>query len=1319
MVVMRRPARLPLLLALVASPLAAQDVPPIAQATTLPIHRGHADQMQDAERFLAAERFEAAIAILEELAGADPAELLPTADPWRFVGTSELALQRLRELPPAAHAVRLRVHGARADAAVAAALQPPDLPALERLARLHAGLPAGARARAAAAELWFDRGQPARAAWFGDARTLALRDEAAASGALPAVASLSDPALPKLRTSDLERIWSHDFSERIPAHRSAIRSRVAIGDGVIYASDGYQVSAFEAGSGRLRWEYEADPRWRSLPEADLLREAISPLLLHAPVLAEGLLLVVVHEAEPLGRSDKYSNISIRRLMPARRLVALDAATGELRWKMDAGWERGDLEPTGMAAGPPAVSAGRVYAPIFDALGTVDLRLRCLDLRTGTELWERFLASGQLETNLFGNVLIELSVPPPVADAARVVVCSHLGSYHGLDAATGAALWSRLYARAAVDSYETGRIATRRPRLARNPGVGDGVRVVWAPADGVAIEMLDAATGALLDSWPAVDSGGRSLSVLLGLTTEGVYAAGSRLALLRPGPAPDDWSEPFLEESSTPTPGRLGAMVHGGLLLPLRTASVERFGADFSYLERALDFAGEYLAAGNVQAAAGLLVVERPEGFTVFASRATFADAFADPNAGARELQQMLPVALQLQFGRDPAAAQALSQGALRLAGRADLGEAAERLRLLAARAALAAQELRRAEEVLIELLASPERGVADAAAGLLLDEIMLAEPSGRGIAAALELPRSAKDPLPLLDGSIATFAALRARARAVRAAAGDLDLDLLACLTDLLLEDPAATLRADGQPAHEWASTRLRAHLSRPDRRADYEEAARAILRERPCDASLLRAFGPTASMQDALQRETMRTDLSRAERLERQRWRREYGDPQRVWPDLETWFPPPAALARLPSALRAVTMMRGSNLLPLALADRGSTGARAWLKYEDGLALASFTRGGVTTEADFPRKYGLVDQAIATPEGCAAFAGDLILHFSPDGAARALPLPGRIQFGQSPLDLGAGLVAMTLTGVGEFLRLAVVDACTGVPYLIEDLPGDPTNATILRRDGRWLYLFEARAPRAYRVDLHFRAPPLAFSLPTGIDQTDLHAISVEGGEVWMLDNRQRGRGVVLRAGPGVAPLELPFDGALLRRLRAQPGFAWSVQPAQRDTLAAPVRELHWLLPREDVPRVVTLTGEELRFLTWLHSDPRRNPGAAPDQVLALRAGPSERAELVALGPAPVPAWMLPLEPSTWSELQAAQPQPRRVDRGWIVPLLLRATQSTPQRLWLLAVDDAGQIRAQTLADLRGGGAEQIRVEPVDGGVLLRDGNTVTLYGEF
>ena len=82
------------------------------------------------------------------------------------------------------------------------------------------------------------------------------------------------------------------------------------------------------------------------------------------------------------------------MTPLRRLHAFDAHSGELLWRQVI--EADDAETNSITIGTPLVSAGRVYVPVYDAGGNVDISLMCFDLHSGKQLFKTFLASGSME-----------------------------------------------------------------------------------------------------------------------------------------------------------------------------------------------------------------------------------------------------------------------------------------------------------------------------------------------------------------------------------------------------------------------------------------------------------------------------------------------------------------------------------------------------------------------------------------------------------------------------------------------------------------------------------------------------------------------------------------------------------------------------------------------------------------------------------------------------------------------------------------------------------------------------------------------------------
>lgn len=1323
-----------LLLLLAAPAPAAVQEAELPRSTTIPLDRDLGQRLVEYDAAVAEQRFDRAASLLQQLLDADPASLVAGSGPELLLGAAAAAHARLAAAPAELLTARRELLGAQAAEELAAALTPPDVARLIEVARRFDGLDEARRARLALAELWADRGQPELArAWdprgaaspFADALPI---NQPASPARLPAVAGVSDPRLPLLDAERLTPSWSFSFRQA-PVFGTLVRHRIAVGGGLVFASDGYELVALEAGSGALRWREPGDERWDALHDQETreLMEAVSAHFISAPVLAEGVLLCVLQETTALGRSDSYSRIDIRRLMPARRLHAFDPETGRRLWSADTPWQ--DVsggDPRGIACGAPAVAGGRVYLPVYDAVGTIDLSLQCLDLRSGRQLWKRFLASGQLETNLFGNVLRELATPPPLVDAGRVQVCSHLGTFHALDAATGEILWTRVYPRIPVEPTETGRIADRPQLIASNLGVGDATRIAWAPADSDRISVCDARTGALLAAWPAVDEEYRHVANLLALTPDALWASGSRVFVLpipAAGAARSSRASPA--ESGELAIGRSGVLVHGEALVPDGVRAIERYDATtLAYRGRALDFGGDYYASGSLQAAPGMLYVVQPSGVSAWASLTSLLASLRDPAIAAGQLDGLLPIAGSLALDASPALARDFAAAATALAAEPRFAAHHAALLDLAARGWIAAGEWQRAEPILAAWLeeSSPR---ALAACGLLLDEPMIAAADHDLILRALRVAtRSGSPTLRLRARQAEPTMAVIARALALRALEdGDSAAAREALAAILTLED-AGNLTVRAMPLLEWADAVLDLVLEGPGQASAFLAEAERALAGQTLDARLLRAYGRTTAGQERLAEELRREGLSRAERIERARWRREWGDEARAWPDLAQWLPERADLPPLPRAL-ALGPRRAATGGILAWQPAPPALLRVYLPVypQRRVVAVAFDPRRAFEEHEYPLgamargQNSLFSGAFPTPSGCAVLLPEALMHFGADGSfTQSAPISTYLEY-DPLLPLGDGLAAAVFSGREGFLRVAVIDGVTGFVYLEEELPGSTGRRVELRRSGRWLHVLEQNSERAYRLDLHFRNPPLAYGLPLPMSSSDLRtAVALDDGVAYLV-NRGDAAGYAVRAAPGRAPWVRAFERAELLAVRCGPGLAWTVLPLNANETRLEPRSLHWLAPGAEEVWSCAIGGADARLADLDFPRPH-DPRGSDAIVLTQEPDGATRITAHRLGAA-APAWSLRVDEPPYGLLRPLQPQPRRAADGWVVCLLQSQSPTARARMHVLLVDDHGTIVARRALDSGLGSVTEFWAEPVAGGVLARNGDHYLLLGEF
>ncbi len=265
----------------------------------------------------------------------------------------------------------------------------------------------------------------------------------------------------------------------------------AVSEGLVFAHSDYAAWAWNlyASSADPLWTHRLEP-----PPGDLKFE---DRILHSTSVLEGR--VFVNLVTALGRSEVQMNhIPVKFPFPKRALVALDAYTGRVLWRIGglAGAERFEDGLSFSAA--PTPSGGLLYVGAVAQKHPTDPfehHVLCLEPSTGRILWSTFVASGGTEINLFGNSTRESVSGPVAVDGDSVFACTHHGVVAALDRATGRVAWLYKYPQLPVNP--TRRIDIRRNPLEWNLGapVVAGGAVHVAPADSRLLLALDARTGA--------------------------------------------------------------------------------------------------------------------------------------------------------------------------------------------------------------------------------------------------------------------------------------------------------------------------------------------------------------------------------------------------------------------------------------------------------------------------------------------------------------------------------------------------------------------------------------------------------------------------------------------------------------------------------------------------------------------------------------------------------------------------------------------------------------------------------------------------------
>lgn len=1312
--------------------VAQQDLP---EGISLPEDRTLATKISDAQAYLADERWEAAVGLLQEVADADPSALIAERD-FIYVGAVQRAQSLLSKLPAPAILIRESLIAARAELELEEAMRPPDVHRLELLAQRYAGSVVGERAKAILQELWYDRGYPQLALAQGAAPLTpewqALLPPPPASDALapPVFQNLSDPSLPRLRSKELDPVWRFSFDDDAPT--ADLGHRMAFGNGLGFATNGREVVALELGSGQPRWHFHGPPGWSRIGTNDRneITDGASPLTLLAPVLAEGIVLAVIQEPVGIGRSDSYSRIPIRKKLPARRLYAFDAANGNILWKQEVTWmDPENRNPIELAAGPPAVSGGRVYLPVYTAAGTIDLSLLAFDLHTGKRLWKRFLVSGTMETNLFGNVLSELAVPPPVADLKRVYVCTHFGAVCAVDAATGNAIWTRTYTRTTVRTRQNGQIGSRARYFHNNPPAYDGKRIVVAPTDSKFAMTLDAEDGRRLSRWVAEANNNRygTLSNLIGMDQKHAWFSGTHVVRLpleenvtqRPQTSPPLYEFVSLNASNL----NAGALIHKGVLAMSSNGVVELDPDALSIRADALTWEEmEGRSIGPAQVTHGLVLLMTSKGIIAFASPGALLDTLVARDLTPELLHELLPLLEAVRYEEDPGLGRRIAQTASDLAKRNRFAAQAEELHFLAGRTLLLVGETRKGLSELGDLLGSSNDRLRLNAASLILDAQPEIDVTAKRLERALNIVKLENPDRVLTRGNhMEPRRAALVRAEALRTLdSGHAEAQRDALVSVLLLETPGG-LQVGNLGLYVWARALLDTLIQDPSMSSAHQEAALARLTTEPPSLAFLRAYANTHAAQDWMQSQLQDTQLDQADRIELMAWSYRFGAEDRSWPAIPAKLQHEDVLPQLPANLKPLVSVKLDGALPLhSIAVDGV----AYVFLQDDslcrvLRLTAESSRLLHTVPFLPGSRSLPNlekYRFGTKTGMALVYKDRWIHIDYRGQRQERLLDMPLISTSTPKQIG-DFVAVLLNAPGRQAVVSVLDLETGVPYLQQPLSATADRYLHIVTNKDYLHVLQDRSSTVYRVNLLHEEKVVTFELPFAPRWDELQSVASFGDGIAIPTTRISPQGAILIERPDRPSRSISLQGFDFNTFRVKEGIGWWTRPQRGLGADLGPLTLNWLRPgdrRTWTHRFLDPAVLVPQFLTRL-----RRPYVPHDtEFLALQSAARDQAEVQCLEMGELNTkWTSLLTEVPFSRLVEPTPRPQRGDNGWVLLLREGGSRRAATNLRLLLFNEQGLLQDShtTPSTARSLSSQHIMLLP--GMVLLRNGDLITLLG--
>jgi len=911
----------------------------------------------------------------------------------------------------------------------------------------------------------------------------------------------------------------------------------------------------------------------------------------------------------------------------------------------------------------------------------------------------------------------------------VLVCSHLGGVSAVESGTGAVLWTHIYERMAVRTYESGRLGKRDSSFAASLAACDGKTYICTPVDGPRGLMLDVETGTLQQSVPSHGPSGLSLRRLVGMDPDGALVSGTRFAHI-PTSEFSDWrfTQPItVERSGFDRTGHGALLIRGEVLVPGRQ-KVHRFSwPKMRSLGEVLQQpSGDYRRVGSLQATHGLLLVMRVGGVDAYASPAALLETLLAEDLTAGQLRAILPLLEQFGFQGDSGFAQQVGDAALRLADQAEFRAQADPLRLLACRSLLAVDDFERAIPVLASLLSSEDVESRHAAAGTLLEVLPPKRPSDPRLAQAVALLRRERPAeVPMPDRRREPLAAVLARADLASAVASNSADRLRETLVRTLLLPNPGSVAIDDVPLHLWAGRELRSLVARPQQAERLEEEAELVFASAAAGDAELRAYAPSRAAQRWLRERLDAAPEHGPELIQLLRWCRTYGDHDGEWPELYAALrptPPPA----LPSELveHARFDLRGYRVLA-ALTDRGMPVLFLQSPRQDGLRVLRFdgewqetARITLVPDPGQSRVPPLADYAFPTPDGLALIFGDRWMHIDFDGQREERLLPSRVH--SNPLRIGS-MAAVLLTESTSSMRLEVLDLRCGETFLTEAVPRRVSQVQHMICTDRWLFLLQDRSTRVVRIDLQTDKPSEVFSLPFMATDTEMRAVSAFGGGIALIMQQPGRSNTVQIADPevGYPRVHLPTE-VEAKPFRPADGYAWLLVSTHTTSRPddRPAAVLNWLDPEHrDEPWTYRFADDRVELPQippyWL---PRQLQ--ADREVLALTPAGEEdlRVQSLRLGEGPI--WQADVPGLRYSDLVAVLPQPSRGASGWA--LLVARNRSTGEvpMLDLLLFGDDGSQTAHYQIPARTRNSRNRTVSLVEGFAVLRNGEDLIFPGE-
>lgn len=298
----------------------------------------------------------------------------------------------------------------------------------------------------------------------------------------------------------------------------------------IYVNDGLQVRAFNL------WTKEEVWRYRGFTHNDFSETSALYRNEHLlfSVTSDQHSVYANIEEPPESQRDVFQEGSqqeyeIRRVIPRRSLVCLDAKQGTVIWTSRQAEDKILKKASFVSA--PLIYKDLLFCGASYFEGTVSTYLVCLEKKTGKILYRRYLSGGQQEMNMFGCPIREAIGTVPTEKDGIIYYGTNIGTVVALEAYSGRLLWLVHYPQSPIPPPKSYTTSFRDLQWYNNPILLKKHFLLITPVDSPQILALNRYTGNVI--WRRDREASKwNLRYLLGADEEQVYLSGNVVLALK-------------------------------------------------------------------------------------------------------------------------------------------------------------------------------------------------------------------------------------------------------------------------------------------------------------------------------------------------------------------------------------------------------------------------------------------------------------------------------------------------------------------------------------------------------------------------------------------------------------------------------------------------------------------------------------------------------------------------------------------------------------------------------------------------------------------